>query len=103
MRWIYIINIINTIIFMEKLLIFALVITTVFSVFKILEMKYLEKDMKPLKFVIRDAVIVFVSSFATLSINSMFGGNMQDFMNVITDTKTLDAVNTQVFTGEPGF
>lgn len=88
---------------MEKLLVFALVITTVFSIFKILEMKYLEKDMKPLKFVIRDAVIVFVSSFATLTINSMFGGNVQDFMNVLTDTKTLDSASTQVFTGEPGF
>lgn len=88
---------------MEKLLVFALVITTVFSVFKILEMKYLEKDMKPLKFVIRDAVIVFISSFATLTVNSMFGGNVQDFMNVLTDTKTLDAASTQVFTGEPGF
>jgi hypothetical protein len=88
---------------MEKLLVFALVITTVFSIFKILEMKYLEKDMKPLKFVIRDAVIVFVSSFATLTVNSMFGGNVQDFMNVLTDTKTLDAASTQVFTGEPGF
>lgn len=88
---------------MEKLLVFALVITTVFSIFKILEMKYLEKDMKPLKFVIRDAVIVFVSSFATLTVNSMFGGNVQDFMNVLTDTKTLDSASTQVFTGEPGF
>ena len=88
---------------MEKLLVFALVITTVFSVFKILEMKYLEKDMKPLKFVIRDAVIVFVSSFATLTVNSMFGGNIQDFMNVLTDTKAMDAASTQVFTGEPGF
>ena len=88
---------------MEKLLVFALVITTVFGIFKILEMKYLEKDMKPLKFVIRDAVIVFVSSFATLTVNSMFGGNVQDFMNVLTDTKTLDAASTQVFTGEPGF
>jgi len=88
---------------MEKLLMFALVITTVFSIFKILEMKYLEKDMKPLKFVIRDAVIVFISSFATLTVNSMFGGNVQDFMNVLTDTKTLDAASTQVFTGEPEF
>ena len=88
---------------MEKLLVFALIITSVFSIFKILEMKYLEKDMKPLKFVIRDAVIVFISSFATLTINSMFGGNIQDFMNILTDTKTLDAASTQIFTGEPGF
>jgi hypothetical protein len=48
---------------MEKVLIFAISITLVFCVFKFIEMKYIEDDMKPLKYFVRDAIMVFASSF----------------------------------------
>ena len=49
---------------MEKLLVIALIITVIFFVIKVLEMKYLSKEMKPLKYTIRDTFFVFISSFA---------------------------------------
>jgi hypothetical protein len=32
-----------------------------------------------------------------------FNGSMQDFFNVVTETKTLNPASTQVFTDAPGF
>ena len=43
---------------MEKLLIISALIALMFFILKMLEMKYIDKEMKPLKNVIRDSVFV---------------------------------------------
>jgi len=88
---------------MEQFLIPAIIATAVFSMLKFLEMKYLDKQMKPLKNVIRDALIVFVASFVGTYAFSLFGGSVQEFFNIVTENKTLNAAATQVFTDVPGF
>lgn len=91
---------------MEKILIAAFVITILFCLAKVVEMKYIDKEMKPLKFMIRDAAIVFSAAIGTLFVFSHMNGpmrNLNDFMNIITDTKTLSAAAPEVFTDEPGF
>ena len=40
---------------MEKLLVLSLVISVLYIFTKIVEMKYVEKQMKPFKFVLRDS------------------------------------------------
>ena len=47
---------------MEKVFIISFLITFVFCVVKFLEAKYLDKEWKPLKFFVRDAIIVFSSA-----------------------------------------
>ena len=88
---------------MEKLLIVAALISLVFAVIKMLEMKYVSKEWKPLKTVIRDAVVVFLASLSTIFVYLTTNGTMTDFFNIVTDNKTLNPSATEVFTGEPEF
>jgi len=88
---------------MEKLILISLLITFLFCIAKIFEMKYLEKEWKPLKHIIRDAAIVLVCSISGLFVFMNLNGSMMDFFNVVTDKKTISTAATQIFTDEPGF
>jgi len=70
---------------------------------KIIEMKYVSKEWKPLKHVIRDAAIVFTSSISALFAFNVSNGSMTDFFNIVTENKVLNPSATEVFTGDPGF
>lgn len=78
-------------------------VTAVFCIFKVLEMKYIDKELKPLKNIIRDAVFVFICSVLSTYLFFNMDKSIMEFFNVITNTKTLDVINTDVFTGDPGF
>ena len=78
-------------------------ITVLYFVAKIMEMKFIDKELKPLKFLIRDSVIVFCSSMVSLFAFSSMNGSVNDFMNVVTNNKSLNLASTEVFTDEPGF
>ena len=88
---------------MEKILTMALVITLLFCIFKVVEMKFIDKEWKPLKYMIRDSVIVFLSSTIGIFTFSYMNGSIRNFMNVVTDSKSLNLSTTEVFTDEPGF
>lgn len=88
---------------MEKLLIISALISGVFFLFKLLEMKYITKEWQPLKHTIRDSVYVFVSGVLCLFLVLNMSGSINDFMNVMTNTKGGDLKATQIFTDEPGF
>lgn len=88
---------------MEKEFLIAFCIAILFCLAKLIEMKFIDKEMKPLKNVIRDAAITFVCSLASLFIFSNLKGSINDFMNVVTDTKTLNTAATEIFTDLPGF
>lgn len=88
---------------MEHLFILAVATTVVFCIFKIIEQKYLEKEMKPMKYLVRDALFVFFatlgSSYSIFYMRSTIG----DFFNVVMDNKAIALDNTQIFTDAPGF
>jgi putative effector of murein hydrolase len=90
---------------METVFLFAILTTILFSFAKFVEMKYLDKttEIKPLKFFIRDAIIVFacslVSAYGYFHLNS----TVTDFFEVLTETKTIKPENTQIFTDDPAF
>ena len=88
---------------MENLFLFAIFSSAVFVLLKIIEMKYLEEEMKPLKFVVRDAVMVFMSALAAGFATFYMRGSVTDFLNVVTENKVLHSDSTQVFTDAPGF
>lgn len=87
------------------MLIVAIITTFLFIAFKFVEIRFLEKqkEMKPLKFLVRDMAIVFASSliagFLFFNANEQIG----EFVNTITDAKVIPAGATQVFTDAPGF
>jgi hypothetical protein len=46
---------------------------------------------------------VYVCAAIGLVVYANIGGSFADFMNVITDKKTLMPAATQIFTDQPGF
>jgi hypothetical protein len=90
---------------MENMLIVAVITTLLFCAFKFIEIRFIEKkiEMKPLKYFVRDMVLVFVSSL--IAGFFFFGANRQisEFVNTITDTKVIPEGQAPVFTDAPGF
>ena len=88
---------------MENLFLFAVFTTILFILIKLVEMKYLDKEMKPLKVIVRDAVIVFASAFIAAYGFFFMKGSFSDFLNIVTENKTLNMEATQIFTDVPAF
>ena len=90
---------------MENMLIVAVITTLIFCALKFIEIRFIEKkkEMKPLKYFVRDMVLVFVSSLVAGFF--FFNANKQisEFVNTITDTKVMPDGQAQVFTDAPGF
>ena len=77
---------------MASVFVVAAVISITFLVAKFLEMRFIEKETKPLKLLIRDALIVYFSVIAA------------DFvMAQVNPVMVTGPKDTQVFTDNPGF
>lgn len=83
----------------------AFFITLLFALVKFGEYKFLqkEKEKTPLKDIVRDLLIVLVSSLAGSYIYFSFQDSINEFFNVVTDSKVLNNAATQVFTDKPAF
>jgi hypothetical protein len=79
---------------MDNIFIIAAIISVIFVIAKFIEMRFIEKEAKPLKFLIRDALLVYVSVIMGHFILSQLKPMIQEG----------GAINTpQVFTGNPEF
>jgi len=80
---------------MDNIFIIAAIISVVFFISKFIEMRFIEKETKPLKLLIRDSLLVYFSvvfgDFVIGQINPMIKGG--------SNTSTV----TPVFTDNPGF
>lgn len=90
---------------MEQVFIIAIATILLFSAIKIVETKYLDKtgEKKPLKLIVRDVIIVFVSVVTASFGYFTFQNQIRDFFNIVTETPTLNTATTQIFTDTPGF
>ena len=90
---------------MEQYYVLPLFITLVFCAIKVIDSKYMSQEPdRPLKFVIRDALIVFAGSFLATFLYVNLQTYIHEFLNVVTDTKTVPVVgSTEIFMGDPGF
>jgi hypothetical protein len=78
---------------MENIFFIAAIISFIFLIVKFIEMRFIEKESKPLKLLIRDALLVYFSVvIANFIIN-------QIYTNAITGGQKI----TPVFTDNPGF
>lgn len=77
---------------MENIFIVALLISVVFFVVKFIEMRFIEKETKPFKTLIKDAIWVYfsviITNYVVLQIYPVMTGGKQ---------------TTPVFTDNPGF
>ena len=83
---------------MEKPLFISVVITVVFFIVKMIEMRMSADEPKPLKYAVRDTFIVFFASFVPLLVFFQTNGNLSSLFGAGDEI-----VQTQIFTGEPEF
>jgi hypothetical protein len=88
---------------MEKEFIIAICITALFVIMKIVEIRWIDQETPPLKYVVRDAIKIFFSALLCSYLFSSFNGQIKDFVSIITDTPQNEIVGPPVFTDEPGF
>ena len=88
---------------MDEMFIVAIFITVAFCFAKFIEAKYLQEEIKPLKDVVRDCVLVMICSLGGSFLYFHFQTYIRDFFNVVTETKVLNAAATEVFTDTPSF
>jgi hypothetical protein len=87
---------------MEAIVAIIIITTVLYILAKMIEMKYVDREMRPLKELIRDATVVAVSAgvstFAVFSMNKSMNG----FFSAMTEQTSLPAV-APVFTDNPEF
>ena len=90
---------------MEKVITVAMLIVLIYCFMKFVELKVFpqEKEIRPLKYFVRDMVMVFVSAIMGAFLYFSMSYEIFDFFNVITETKTIHSATTQIFTDDPGF
>ena len=80
--------------YMNNIFIISLVISVIFLIFKFLEMRFIYKENKPVKFLIRDTLIVYLCvTVGTLILQQI---------NPILETNILNVAPT-AFTDNPNF
>lgn len=80
--------------YMNNIFIISLVISIIFLIFKFLEMRFINKENKPIKFLIRDTLIVYVCV--------MLGNIILQQIEPILETNILN-VAPSAFTDNPNF
>jgi len=88
---------------MEKVLFIAVIITLLFCIMKFIEMRYIEKRIPPLKFFVRDVIMIFISSFVGAYVLTHMSHTMSDFYQVITGLTVVPDSNraVEIFTDLP--
>lgn len=93
-------------IIMENVITIAFLVAILFSIVKFLEIKFLDEqteEIKPLKYFVRDVVLVFVCATIGSFVFFQMNGGLADLMNVITENKVIPNSSPQIFTDAPGF
>jgi uncharacterized membrane protein YfcA len=90
---------------MENIITITILVVAVYCLLKFIEMKWLDDKTKirPLKHFARDVMFVLVSAFIGSFMYLGMSYHIADFMNVLTENKTIHSATTQIFTDAPGF
>ena len=84
---------------MEKPVLLTISIAVLFLFAKLIEMKFIGKEAKPVKFLIRDTFIVLGCAFIPVFVFFQSSGSIADMLGA----GDVSAAPTQIFTGEAGF
>ena len=77
---------------MENIFLISSFVSIIFLVLKFIEMRFIEKENKPLKYLIRDTILVYFSIIV--------GFHIHQEVNPVLSSNLLQ---TPVFTGSPDF
>jgi hypothetical protein len=81
---------------MKNIFVVAAIISVIFFIVKFIEMRFVDKESKPLKFLIRDSLLVYFSVIAGNFVIEQLKPVLQEGGESIT-------TNPIVFTGNPEF
>ena len=81
---------------MENIFILSGIIAVVFFIIKFIEMRFIEKEAKPLKILFRDTLIVYISAILGFLINNQL-------KPIIQNGGVVTSANPAVFTDNPSF
>lgn len=81
---------------MENIFIISAIIAVVFFIIKFIEMRFIEKEAKPLKILFRDTLIVYVGAILGFLLNNQL-------KPIIQNGGVSHSVNPAVFTDNPSF
>jgi hypothetical protein len=87
---------------METIVSIIIIATILYILIRIIEMKVFKKEMKPIKELVHDALIVAVSSGSAAFLSLSMGKTMNGFLNAVTEQPMLPA-SAPIFTDPPGF
>ena len=79
---------------MDNVFIIAAIVSVIFVIAKFIEMRFVDKEAKPLKFLIRDALLVYISVIIGYFILGQLKPIIQEGGVIVAP---------QVFTGNPEF
>lgn len=85
---------------MEKTIIITIAITVLFFFAKLVETKFVDKENKPMKFIIRDTLLVMACAFVPIMIFFQASGPVAEMLGSADFTASTP---TQIFTDVPGF
>jgi hypothetical protein len=88
---------------LDKIVTFSFSATLAFCIFKFIEMKWVNKEVKPLKYFVRDVVLVFISALCGAFVLYNLGDNISELMNTVTETTIIPTGQLEIFTENPGF
>jgi hypothetical protein len=80
---------------MDNIFVIAAIISVTYIIAKFIEMRFIEKESKPLKLLIRDALLVYFSV--------VFGDFIIRQVNPVINSVSGGSNMTPVFTDNPGF
>lgn len=79
-------------------------VSVLFFLAKLVEMKFIDREPKPLKLMVRDSFIVFLVSLVVVFLYSNYGHLIHNLLHVVTDNKTIPVIGTpEIFTDKPDF
>ena len=90
---------------MNEIWFLAGMVVILFCLLKFFEMKFVENELKPLKFFIRDAVFVLASALVASYCYFQWRTYIHDFFNVLINDKEkpIQLTEATIFTDLPGF
>ena len=93
---------------MDNIFLVAAIISVIFFIVKFIEMRFIEKENKPLKYLIRDSLLVYFSVltgyFVVQQVQPMIEGTMKGGLGSGSSSSPGSGSPTvAVFTDNPGF
>lgn len=89
---------------MENTILLTIIISVLFILAKMVEMKYIENEMLPMKLLAREVMMVAVCSFGVLYVFFEYKGKFSEWFGLSTIHGSVNILKPpEIFTDNPGF